>query len=42
MSERAAHATKEHTAAHEKMGFTQRWGEVLEELVEYVKTTPIG
>ena len=25
-----------------KMGFTQRWGEVLVELVEYVKTTPMG
>jgi hypothetical protein len=42
MSERATRATKEHAVAHDKMGFTQRWGEVLEELVEYVKTTPMG
>lgn len=38
----AIHATKEHAAAHEKMGFTQGWGKVLEQLVEYVKTTPMG
>lgn len=35
----AMHATKEHAAAHEKMGFTQGWGRVLEQLVEYVKTS---
>jgi uncharacterized protein YndB with AHSA1/START domain len=38
----AIHATKEHAAAHEKMGFTHGWGIVLEQLVEYVRTTPIG
>jgi uncharacterized protein YndB with AHSA1/START domain len=36
------HTSKEHAAAHEKMGFTQGWGKVLEQLVAYVKTTPIG
>jgi len=38
----AMHANKEHAAAHEKMGFTQGWGKVLEQLVEYVKTTRMG
>jgi uncharacterized protein YndB with AHSA1/START domain len=38
----AIHATKEHADAHEKIGFTQGWGKVLEQLVEYVKTTPMG
>lgn len=38
----AIHATKHHAAAHEKMGFTQGWGIVLEQLVEYVNTTPMG
>jgi uncharacterized protein YndB with AHSA1/START domain len=38
----AIHAKKEHAAAHEKMGFTQGWGKVLEQLVEYVKTTPMN
>jgi hypothetical protein len=42
MSQRATHATKKHAAAHDKMGLTQRWGEVLEELVEYVKSTAMG
>jgi uncharacterized protein YndB with AHSA1/START domain len=37
----AIHATKEHATAHETMGFTQGWGKVLEQLVEYVKTTPM-
>lgn len=35
----AIHATKEHAEAHEKMGFSQGWGKVLEQLVDYVKTT---
>jgi len=38
----AIHATKEHADAHEKMGFSQGWGKVLEQLVEYVKTTSMG
>ena len=38
----AFHATKEHAAAHEKMGFTQGWGKVLEQLVEYVKSAPMS
>ena len=37
----AIHANKEHAATHEKMGFSQGWGKVLEQLVEYVKTTPM-
>jgi uncharacterized protein YndB with AHSA1/START domain len=35
----AVHTTREHAEAHEKMGFSQGWGKVLEQLVEYVKTT---
>jgi len=38
----AMHATKENADAHEKMGFSQGWGRVLDQLVEYVKTTPMG
>lgn len=38
----AIHATKEHAEAHEKMGFSQGWGKVLEQLVEYVKTTAMA
>ena len=38
----AVHTSKEHAEAHEKMGFSQGWGKVLEQLVEYVKTTPMG
>jgi uncharacterized protein YndB with AHSA1/START domain len=38
----AIHTTREHAAAHEKMGFSQGWGKVLEQLVEYVKTTPMS
>jgi uncharacterized protein YndB with AHSA1/START domain len=38
----AIHASKEHADAHDKMGFTQGWGRVLEQLVEYVKTTPMA
>ena len=37
----AIHANKEHAVSHEKMGFSQGWGKVLEQLVEYVKTTPM-
>ena len=37
----AMHANKEHAASHENMGFSQGWGKVLEQLVEYVKTTPM-
>ena len=37
----AVHTTREHAEAHEKMGFSQGWGKVLEQLVEYVKTTPM-
>lgn len=36
----AIHATKEHAAAHEKMGFTHGWAVALEQLVQYVKATP--
>lgn len=39
---RVMHAKKEHADAHEKMGFTQGWGTVLEQLVDYVKTTPMN
>jgi uncharacterized protein YndB with AHSA1/START domain len=38
----AIHTTKEHAEAHEKMGFSQGWGKVLEQLVAYVKTTPLN
>ena len=38
----AVHTTKEHAEAHEKMGFSQGWGKVLEQLVTYVKTTPMN
>ena len=38
---RARHWTAEDRTAHEKMGFTQGWGKVLEQLVEYAKTTPM-
>jgi uncharacterized protein YndB with AHSA1/START domain len=37
----AIHATKAHAEAHERMGFTQGWGIVLAQLVDYVKTTPM-
>ena len=37
----AMHATKEHAAAHDRMGFTHGWAVVLEQLVEYLKTTRI-
>jgi len=38
----ALHATKENAGAHERMGFSQGWGKVLEQLVEYMKTTSMG
>jgi uncharacterized protein YndB with AHSA1/START domain len=38
----AVHTTKEHAEAHEKMGFSQGWGKVLEQLVAYVKATPMN
>ena len=38
----AIHTTVEHAEAHEKLGFSQGWGKVLEQLVEYVKTTPMS
>jgi uncharacterized protein YndB with AHSA1/START domain len=38
----AVHTTKEHAEAHEKMGFGQCWGKVLEQLVAYVKATPMN
>ena len=38
----AMHATREHAEAHEKMGFSQGWGIVLDQLVAYVKNTPLS
>ncbi len=38
----AIHTTQAHAEAHEKMGFRQGWGKVLDQLVEYVKTTPMS
>jgi uncharacterized protein YndB with AHSA1/START domain len=38
----AVHTSREHAEAHETMGFSQGWGKVLEQLVEYVKTTPLN
>lgn len=38
----AIHTNKEHAEAHEKMGFSQGWSKVLEQLVEYVKITPMN
>jgi uncharacterized protein YndB with AHSA1/START domain len=38
----ALHTNRDDAAAHEKMGFSQGWGKVLEQLVEYVKTTPMN
>jgi len=35
----AIHTKMEHAEAHEKMGFSQGWSKVLEQLVDYVKTT---
>jgi uncharacterized protein YndB with AHSA1/START domain len=36
------HSSKAHAEAHEKMGFSEGWGRVLQQLVEYVKTTPMS
>ena len=38
----AMHATREHAAAHEQMGFSKGWGRALEQLVEYVQATPMN
>ena len=38
----AIHTTRAHAEAHEQMGFSQGWCKVLEQLVEYVKSTPMG
>ncbi len=38
----ALHSTREHAEAHEKMGFSEGWGKVLEQLVAYVNTVPMG
>jgi uncharacterized protein YndB with AHSA1/START domain len=38
----AIHATKENADAHEKRGFSKGWGTVLDQLVDYVKTTPMA
>ncbi len=38
----AIHAARERAEAHEKMGFTQGWGKVFEQLVEYVRATPMS
>jgi len=37
----AIHATREHADAHDRMGFSQGWAMVLNQLVEYVRTTPM-
>lgn len=36
------HTRKEHAEAHEKMGFSKGWGTALDQLVDYVKTTPMN
>jgi uncharacterized protein YndB with AHSA1/START domain len=38
----AMHSCREHAEAHEKMGFSQGWGVVLDQLVAYVKNTPMA
>ena len=38
---RAMHSTKAHAQSHEQMGFSQGWGIVLDQLVAYVKSTPM-
>lgn len=38
----AMHSKRDYADAHEKMGFSRGWGKVLEQLVEYVKTTPMS
>jgi len=37
----AMHSTKAHAQSHEQMGFSQGWGIVLDQLVAYVKSTPM-
>jgi uncharacterized protein YndB with AHSA1/START domain len=39
---RAIHTNSEHAATHEKMGFSKGWGTVVEQLVEYIKSTPMS
>ena len=39
---RAIHSTREDAQAHEQMGFSQGWGSVLDQLVDYVKSTPMS
>lgn len=38
---KAIHANKEDADAHEQMGFSKGWGIVLDQLVEYIKTTDL-
>lgn len=38
----AMHATREHAAAHEKMGFSHGWALVLDQLVDYVTVTSLA
>jgi uncharacterized protein YndB with AHSA1/START domain len=37
----AMHSTQAHAQSHEQMGFSQGWGIVLDQLVAYVKSTPM-
>jgi uncharacterized protein YndB with AHSA1/START domain len=39
---RAIHSTAEDAQTHEQMGFSKGWGAVLDQLVEYVKSTPMN
>jgi uncharacterized protein YndB with AHSA1/START domain len=39
---RPASGTGQEAQSHEAMGFSQGWGVVLDQLVEYVKTTPMA
>jgi uncharacterized protein YndB with AHSA1/START domain len=39
---RAIHSTVEDAQKHEQMGFSKGWGAVLDQLVEYVKSTPMN
>jgi len=38
---RALHDTLEHAQAHQQLGFSQGWAMALQQLVEYVKATPL-
>ncbi len=38
----ALHASRENAETHEKMGFSQGWATVLDQLVDYVKATPMS